>query len=273
MALLTAMVSGGGCESYVRARAFEQHAPLREGSLAWWTDKKIGEEPAAGWLMNRTAVIVGRADYVGLKSDGQKKLTLKPMRAGEAVAPSLGSAVPVTDDGYFLTAAHCISEEPYVIVIRDRDGNFVERLGRTVWSGLWATGRTDIAVVHAPGVECESLEWCGLDDAGGGEHVLSAGVGYNATRLAAGQITGGPIGVREAPPGLAHAFHVDSPLIPGDSGGPTIVAGGRLLGVCANVEIEIFTRPGGGEVLRPDPAFIQRVIGADRSKRDDTLRP
>lgn len=265
---------GVGCESYVRAKAFEQHAPLREGSLAWWIPKKIGEEETLGWLMYRAAVVVGRADYVGLSNDGQKKLTLKPMRAGEPVMPSLGSAVAVSDDGYFVTAAHCVSDEPYVIVARDRAGNYVERMGRTVWSGMTDGGETDVALIHAPELASEPLRWCELSETLGATEVLSAGVGVGASRFAAGTITGGPTGEREAAPGRALAFHVDSPLIPGDSGGPTILVDGSLLGICASVEIELFAQPGGGEVLRPNPAFIQDLIEADRAQRiADTLAP
>lgn len=264
------------CESYVRARAFEQHAPLREGSLASWIPRSIEGEEALGWLMVRTSVIVGRADFVGLRADGQKKLTLKPMRAGEPVSPSLGSAVALTEDGYFLTAAHCVSEEPFVIVTRDREGNYVERLGRVVWSGAVAgtSPQTDLAIVHGPDLSTNPIPWCDLADAVGGAEVLSAGVGVgSSSRFAAGKIVGGPTGAQEAAPGRAIPFRIDSPLIPGDSGGPTILTSGRLLGISANVEIELFSKPGGGEVLRPDPRFILRQIEADRERRNaDTLR-
>lgn len=272
-----AMLAGTSCESYVRARAFEQHAPLREGSLASWIPRTIEGQEALGWLMVRSAVIVGRADFVGLRTDNQKKLILNPMRAGEAVSPSLGSAVAITEDGYFLTAAHCVSEEPFVIVTRDRNGNFVERLGRIVWNGSarGSATQTDVALIHGSDLSTNPIDWCDLANAHGGAEVLSAGVGVGASsRFAAGRILGGPIGDAEAAPGRAHPFRVDSPLIPGDSGGPTILTDGRLLGISANVEIELFSRPGGGEVLRPDPAFIRQRIDADRARRSaDTLVP
>lgn len=258
---------GSSCESYVRARAFQKHAPLREGSLARWIPREIEGEEASAWLVQRTSVVVGRADYVGLKKEGQRKLTLKPMRAGELARASLGSAVAVSDDGYFLTAAHCVSDEPYVIVAMDRDGNFVERLGRTVWSGLAGGGGTDVALIHGPELDTNPVAWCLLASATGGTEVLSAGVGVGASRLAAGRIVGGPTGWDEAAAGLALSFRIDSPLIAGDSGGPTILESGGLLGVCANVEIEFFAQSGGGEVLRPDPEFIQRLIVADRAAR------
>lgn len=276
MVLVTAVlaVMTASCESYVRARAFEQHAPLREGSLAAWIPRTIEEEDALAWLMARSSVIVGRTDYVGLNHDGSKKLALKPMRAGEPASPSLGSAVAISKDGYFVTAAHCVSDEPYVIVARDQSGNYVERMGRTVWSGMAGGGCTDVALIHAPDLRTEPVQWCHLSEAKGGSEVLSAGVGVGASRFAAGQIVGGPTGTDEAPAGLATSFRVNSPLIPGDSGGPTILTDGTLVGICANVEIEIFSRPGGGEVLRPDPAFIRELIVADRAAHvADTLAP
>ncbi len=270
---LSVMVAS--CESYVRARAFEQHAPLREGSVASWVPREIEGEQSLAWLMQKTSIVVGRADFVGLKKEGQRKLTLKPMRAGSVARPSLGSAVAVSADGYFLTAAHCIVDEPYVVVAMDREGNFVERLGRTVWNGLAGGGRTDVALIHAPDLHVNPIAWCVLEDAKGGAEVLSAGVGVGASsRLAGGRITGGPIGSQEAAAGRALAFQVDSPLIAGDSGGPTILESGGLVGVCANVEIELFAQAGGGEVLRPDPEFIRSLIAADRAARGvDTLDP
>lgn len=256
-----------GCESYVRAKAFEQHAPLREGSLAWWIPRTIENQEAIAWLVPRASVIVGRADHVGLDHDGNRTLSLKPMRAGQPASPTLGSAVAVSFDGYFVTAAHCVNDEPYVIVACNSYGNYVERMGRTVWSGMANGGRTDVALVHAPELMTVPVEWCMLTQAGGGTRVLSAGVGVGASRFAAGQITGGPTGIREAAAGRALSFHVDSPLIPGDSGGPTILEDGTLLGISASVEIEIFTRPGGGEVLRPNPEFIRELIDSDRARQ------
>ncbi len=264
----------GGCESYIRAKAFEQHAPLREASVSTWIPRRLGDEQVLDWLMCRTAVVVGGADFVGLSHDGSRKLRLHPLRAGEPADSSLGSAVAVSDDGYFVTAAHCVSEEPYVLVARDQAGNYVERLGRTVWSGTSDGSSADVAIIHVGDLATMPLQWCDLAEAAAGAEVLSAGVGIGASRFAAGRITGGPIGESEAAPGLALSFRVDSPLIPGDSGGPTIVSSGGLLGICANVEIEVFARPGGGEVLRPDPEFVRRVIAEDRDRRRaGTLSP
>lgn len=265
------------CESYVRARAFDQHGPLREGSLAWWIPRTIESQEALSWLLRRTAIIVQNADSAGLTHPSGGKVRLNPTKNGRQAAVSLGSAVALTEDGYFLTVAHCVDDGPMVVVARPRDGEVVERPARLVWRGARPEGDTDLAIIHAPGLVSNPLQWCALAEARGGREVLSAGVGVNTRgRLAAGTIVGGPTGTDEAPPGRAHVFKVDSPLVPGDSGGPAIIDDGRLLGINATVEVELLAGKGrgGAEVLRPDPAFLEQVIAADRAAvASGTLRP
>lgn len=265
------------CESYVRARAFDQHGPLREGSLAWWIPRTIENEDALAWLLRRTAIIVQNADAAGLTHQPGGKVRLNPTKNGRQAAVSLGSAVAISADGYFLTVAHCVDDRPMVVVARERAGEVVERRARLVWRGVRPQGDTDLAIIHAPGLVSEPLQWCPLVDVRGGREVLSAGVGVNTRgRLAAGKIIGGPTGTDEAPTGRGHVIRIDAPLVPGDSGGPTITADGLLVGINATVEVEFFAGRGhgGAELLRPDPAFIERVIAADRApKASGTLRP
>lgn len=278
LALVLALLPGlCSCESYVRARAFDQHGPLREGSLAWWIPRTIDNEEATAWLVRRAAIVVLNADSAGVTHQPGGKVRLNPTRNGRQAAVSLGSAVAITDDGYFLTVAHCVHDGPMVIVARERDGEVVERPARLVWQGALPQGDTDLAIIHAPGLVSDPLRWCPLAEVRGGREVLSAGIGVNTrSRLAAGTIVGGPTGTDEAPPGRGHVIRIDAPLVPGDSGGPTITADGLLVGINATVEVELFSGRGhgGAEVLRPDPAFIERVIAADRAaKASGTLRP
>ena len=81
----------------------------KDTSLADWTDLAIDGQPLVDTVRGQTAMLVSADDLAidaRTRADGvfeaEFKLKLQP-------GFELGSAVPVTADGYFLTASHCLS--------------------------------------------------------------------------------------------------------------------------------------------------------------------
>ena len=167
-----------------------------------------------------------------------------------------GTAVPISDDGYFLTAAHVVegTENLTVRFLREQEGSFPEfecSPARVVWemnSIAWKNVNPyssepvlgmDLSILHA---EMSSLPQFTIADNAPriGEPVIGAGWGVDPSRardvgdgasLAAGKVLS--VTSQEAR-GLAPAFVAvqhDIPFVSGDSGGPLIDRNGHLIGI------------------------------------------
>lgn len=270
---LAAALSGAllcaGCTPYILSRTTARNATLREGTLEVWLPRRIGEQDAGQFLLDRTALILQGSDHAELESIAENSFNVIPMRDGRPlVRCNVGAAVALTEDGYFLTAAHCVDETPYVVMLRDSSGFLVQALGRTVWDGFGGTPPVDLALFHAPAMRSVPLEWRALCEISPGMEVLCAG-SVSPNRLAGGRIQAGPATQEEAAAGSAHVFHVTVPLVPGDSGGPAILLDGRLLGISTGVDVThfiLFRGTSHGVVQRPDPAYLHALIEADRAR-------
>ncbi|WP_265594156.1 serine protease, partial [Haloferula sp. BvORR071] len=201
---------------------------------------------------------------------------------------SISSAVPLTRDGYFLTASHCVEKSRMTLVLATRDRKMTKRPVRVVWRGDPDERGPDLALIHAdldpllpfypadvtqlsPGDEVAITGWSGL----------SAGTPNGGT--AAGRVLS-ISGLKQDRTGARwRVIRHDVPLNSGDSGGPLFTPDGRCLGINARVEVGprglLGTKwgmagsperplPGYvGEAVAPEPEWLRSLIVEDRKAK------
>lgn len=187
-----------------------------------------------------------------------------------------GTATCLSDDGYYLTAAHLVSgvqpQDRVQVVFFGEQVTHVD--ARVVWIGDENYGM-DLAILQAPGLGATPLAWEHEDEIQLGVPMLSHGFS-NAQPRGTTPFTSGRIAdVRTSrdPEGRAWSLIIsDIPLAPGDSGGPVVSEHGKLIGIgigggwtCARgvfgvvFEVDLQT-----EVCRPSGEFIEGLVEADR---------
>ena len=242
-----------GCTSHYLRQTFDTIAEKKSESLRGWEAVTIGGNPLMESLGPRVAMLMGNFDAVSIEIDGPE---LAIQGKGTGVG-NIGSAVPISIDGYFLTAAHNIPDGANLHMVlglsttnaRTRAEGIPARL---VWkssipskldgdsSSAEPTPVLDFAIVHA---EPDSLPPIAPFPLAGelpqeGEPVIIAGWPIlhfkqfpDGARLAAGRILS--VHSQDAK-GSSPAFltlHHDTPFVIGDSGGPLIDRQGNLLGI------------------------------------------
>jgi S1-C subfamily serine protease len=177
-----------------------------------------------------------------------------------------GSAAPIAEDGYFLTADHVLAEADAksVYVIYANGGKAVARSARI----LWRSAKDDLALLHVPISTPYYYQWS--------DPRLGIPKGYPV--IHGGMSTGsrsapGVVRTALSPENFLtghRAFKMDIPLEPGDSGGPVVDAYGRLVGVNSAVEFLVPMETAifmDSEGIRPNTRKIQFIIDSDRHSR------
>ncbi|GAA5478200.1 serine protease [Haloferula helveola] len=177
-----------------------------------------------------------------------------------------GSAVPITADGYFLTADHVLASSTgrQVFVLLRRDGRLRAYPARIVWRGSGG----DVAVLQADVATPDHYRWTPTSQwLPQGTPVMHAGIATGFSSPAGKLIT--PI-----PPDAGfsgnHRFKHDIPLEPGDSGGPVVDANGLLVGINSAVEYLVPLETAffiESEANRPNVRRLMSVIERDRKRR------
>jgi S1-C subfamily serine protease len=251
----------------------------RPASLKGWQDKSIGDENVRSYLLARTALLVppGMKMTVRYRDTTDKVRRYDARFSGRGTAFFAGSAVPVTPDGYFLTASHCLEEAVPGVVAITRGGGLQSAASRIVWRGRESDGEPDLALLHAPLAPAASLTLTGLPGPEIGSMLFTAGFGSNGVPGIKAGISGGHVArlgaIHDRPAG-AHwreiAHH--APTAWGDSGGPVIDESGRLLGITIELRgWRLFAKHSSlvwfyrGIAICPDAGWIQSLIDKDRA--------
>ncbi len=177
-----------------------------------------------------------------------------------------GSAVPITADGYFLTADHVIASasERRVSVLLRRDGRLRAFPARVVWRGPGG----DIALLHADVATPDFYRWTpGNRWLPRGTPVMHAGIATGFSSSSGKLITPIP---PDTPFSGGRRFKHDIPLEPGDSGGPVVDARGLLVGVNSAVEYLVPLETAffiESEANRPNVPRLMARIDRDRASR------
>jgi len=172
-----------------------------------------------------------------------------------------GSAVPISPDGYFITADHVLARSAgrNIFVIHGQQGGLKATKARIIWR----SASTDLAVLHIPLATPNYYTWTEQNQwVPAGTPVIHSGIA-TGFRSEPGKL------VTSIPPGRANAarFKHDIPLEPGDSGGAVVDAHGQLVGVNSAVEFLVPLETAffiESEANRPNVRALQRAIESDR---------
>lgn len=176
-----------------------------------------------------------------------------------------GSAIPITADGYFLTADHVLASSSgrNVFVIYGRSGG----LGATRARIVWRSAGSDLALLHAPISTPDHYRWTPPAAwVPSSTPVMHAGIATGFKSPSGKLITGIP---PETPFSSARRFKHDIPLEPGDSGGPVVDGRGMLVGVNSAVEFLVPLETAffiESEANRPNVGKLMARIARDRKK-------
>jgi len=183
-----------------------------------------------------------------------------------------GSATPITDDGYFLTADHVLAQSAgrHVFVVYGNGGNILTAEARIVWRSYSG----DVAVIHAPLATPRFYRWTPP------QAWLPAGTPVCHAGISTGFKTDpGKLSTCLSPEGAftgTRKFKIDLPLKPGDSGGPVIDARGNLIGVNSAVEFLVPMETAffiDSEGNRPNVRALERIIARDRLANSRATSP
>lgn len=176
-----------------------------------------------------------------------------------------GSATPIAQDGYFLTADHVLSglKGRNVFLIYGQGGRMAPAKARVVWRSVTA----DLALLHIPAKTPYYYQWTPPDRwLAEGNSVIHGGI---STGFKSGD---GKLGTALGPENALtrnRRFKIDIPLQPGDSGGPVVDAYGRLIGINSAVEFLVPMETAfflDSEGNRPNTRIIAALIKTDRAR-------
>lgn len=175
-----------------------------------------------------------------------------------------GSAVPISCDGYFLTADHVLerAERRNVFLIYGQGRHLALAKARVVWR----SEKSDLALLHIPKKTPYYYQWTSPQGwLPAGNRVIHGGISTGS------RSSDGKLGTALAPESLftgTRKFKIDIPLQPGDSGGPVVDAYGRLVGINSAVEFLVPLETAffiDSEGSRPNIGKMDGLIQSDRA--------
>lgn len=163
-----------------------------------------------------------------------------------------GLAVPIDRPGWFLTAAHCVTEEPITLVYSTAD-NAESARAKVVWRDDVA----DLALLSADLGDVPLSRWSPEPETGelvfaAAQRSPSAGTMLNLDRASVDSFW---------------VWH-DAPVQDGDSGGAILDAEGRLVAIHSATGFDFWRMARARRAVRPDLDRLARLIGVyERSGR------
>lgn len=249
--------------------------PRRPDSLAYWQQKTIRglNPPAYAGLV--TALVLPPGVSLEMKQitlpGGSQSMKLK----AKGKELFMGSAVPITADGYFLTAAHNLEDVSSLILLAPAKTKvFGIAPARVVWKSGSVKDGPDLALIHVPLAPFAVMAMTEPATLQAGTPVLTSGYSGNKPGQSGGRILS--LGKMEENGDGARWRRLghSAPLAHGDSGGPLIGADGSLLGVNTAWSGRVVFPLGLSQIwgyqglaVAPDPHWIQALIKEDRAAR------
>ena len=267
LALVLSVVScvSSGFGSRQDPAAAREIQDRKAASIATWRGRMIGGSEAFTYIHGRMGYLIAGKTKVDMQvKDGEMQLEV---RSGSPF--DIGSAVAVSADGYYLTAAHCVERGPLKLI------GYNDRMlvwgtdARVVWKG--EDDAPDLALIHIP---ADSLAYFPMAETSGarrGVRVLSGGLGGLKQNVSGGEILS--VRPRERDGVRWVEIGHTTPLVKGDSGGPIIDEGGRLMGISSTGgawTLRVFGKPWidarRATSVWVDPAWLRSLIEEDRRK-------
>ncbi|MES2568450.1 MAG: serine protease [Verrucomicrobiota bacterium] len=258
-------------------------------SLRSWKEQSPAALRQMSACYEQTALLIGGWTEFSAQRDGLKMRSISPA--------SWSSAVPIREDGYFLTSAHCVDvPRPLKIVAATSNRGVAVADVRVVWRGRNRLGRADLALIHAPIRPAFRFTLQKADSLPPHSPVASGGWGGMEARsfeapsraISAGRLLK-VTAPRRDPTGCPYRIlKHDVPFVSGDSGGPLVSPDG-LIGISSRVFLGPgfllhFTRYAIGLkpstiagyqaiAFAPDPAWLETTIVQDRAQQLAGARP
>ncbi len=266
-------------------------APRKEKSLEKWQSRRIGDESAAQFALARTSLVVTCEFPLSISpppSDNEPDQSPgeSDSKSEEKDRPNInsGTATAITSDGYWLTAAHVV-DFAYIYLAPLKGGppspDRIEADAlhpvRIVWTGAVDDPSVpDLALIYCSHLPAQHFPLLRPPLLSADAEVLTSGFGGGKPGQSAGKILlrGGNKGSKSGPRWMVYLN--DAPVIPGDSGGPLLTAGGQLLGINSSGHFSLsgflgwlFIDDYRARTICPDTDWIRKLILADRveSKR------
>jgi len=254
-------------------------------SLHSWSPGNSDIRQALQAVEVRTGLLLSHWDSISVNTHVKKDGALAFDVGFTGEGGFISSAVPVTTDGYFLTAAHCADNDDLTLVTLNHKLHLVKVAARVVWRGNAVKNGPDLAIIKAAVRPPLPFELAGAGALS--PHVKVAATGWSGIvhdnpmgATAAGRIlTVSSLQSDESGAAWRVIGH-DVPLNFGDSGGPLVLQDGRLAGInsCIGVTVSgfLWTTLGfsgsadrplsgySGEAFAPSPAWLHRTIENDR---------
>ena len=240
-----ALVLLSGCTSHIRAQVQDLMADRKYASLGGWQNVSLEGESLVEAVRESTALVLRNFESVSIGVDSEE-FNIEAITHMDR--PGFGSAVPVSTDGYFLTAGHVVRDASSLTLVlfrRREDGSpeLQTIAARVVWKGNRrgkpgsANLDPDIAVIHANTSPIRSFAIT-REPPKTHDPIIVSGWPLQhfkafdgGARLAAGRILSVD---RHNPDGSSPAasfFRHNAPLVSGDSGGPVLNRKGNLIGI------------------------------------------
>ncbi|MES2465719.1 MAG: serine protease [Verrucomicrobiota bacterium] len=279
--LLFLTLSGVSCQhkfSGSESETLRDDAILRSrraASMDVWKDKTIKGFTPSAYAPLATAMVLPPDAKVKLQQTKVDGNTTKLVLKAKGKDLSAGSAVPITGDGYFLTAAHNTDDFSHVLLaVPLKSKTFGVARARVVWRSAPAGKGADIALLHAPLLPFAPLTMAAPDTLLTGMPVLICGYSGNNPTPAGGKILSLSEPATDASGAVWQQIRHSAPVNGGDSGGAIIGPEGQLLGITTSIHYR-FVYPFGikrhwaykGLAAALDPEWIQALINKDRARR------
>jgi S1-C subfamily serine protease len=229
----------------------------RDRDISWrpYATKTVGDVRLEEYLSRRCGLVI------------RTIVSVRPEAGGFVIEESgLGTAAAIAPDGYWLTAAHCVTEPyPHVITTIGNERHIAP--ARIVWAGDPDDELRDLAILKTEQRLPWIFDWGDLEEIRQGAPLAGAGYGGRDEHTVA-HVFGGH--AREHPTlemnGLAPRTALvvgDLPFVPGDSGGPLVTPRGGLLAVNTRIRVSVVGSPTSLSVA-PDREWVERMIAQDR---------
>lgn len=271
--------------------AAQEGPTAAEVSFGRFADRLVDGTPLAAHMEARVFRVL--ANTVPARENGAIR-SIADLKAVDPNKPqAYGWAVPLTDDGYFLTAAHLLHKAPGPhYLLNAKTGELSSGPVRVVWDGwdgidseeLEVLIPADFAIVHTSLQSDAYAVWAwDWELRPGTEFVAPGGIRFWPPRLTAGSLMSVQQGLdgygrvwpddRIGTVVLWHGAHIGR----GDSGSPVFLPNGRLAAITigggtrrAFAETPVDGSGAAGErvpvaaAVRPDPDSVMETIRRDR---------
>ncbi len=167
------------------------------------------------------------------------------------LAGYFGCAAAVDRRGYFLTASHCVDDEPVYLVLAKPGQPPRGWRARVVWRGDWKRGESDLALIHVPESLDHVFDWAEMPPQNA--PVIAVGLSRSGDSFQGQECLGGnllgPLERTNDEPTSIIRHNI--PIQSGDSGGPLVDTKGHLLGINSEITVPL------SHLLFPDSYSIE----------------